>query len=354
MPSDGVPRVLRLWDSGLLPAAEHIAWDRGLLELRAADRIPDTLRFLRFNDCALVGAHQDARAELDIARCKSRGVEIQRRITGGGAICLDPKQLGWELVVQARALGAAGLESIAARLCEAVAGGLSTLGIDARFRPRNDIEVDGRKISGTGGVREGNALLFQGTLLVDFDIAAMLEVLRIPDEKLRDKAVASARERVTCLTRLLGSPPGQETLKQVIAQALAKLLNARLAPAEPDAFERAYQSRVLAEIASPEWLWGVHLAQPHRGRATHACQGGLLHAAVDLDGTHARLRQVWLSGDFFISPARTIPDLEAALKGCALDRIEDELERFFRTREVDMPGLTPADFRVALTQAIHG
>ena len=81
------------------------------------------------------------------------------------------------------------------------------LGVDAQFRPRNDIEVDGRKISGTGGAFDGDALMYQGTLLIQFDVEKMLRVLRIPAEKLSDKAIASARERVANLADLLGEAP---------------------------------------------------------------------------------------------------------------------------------------------------
>ena len=67
----------------------------------------------------------------------------------------------------------------AARICGAVAAGLRRLGVAAEFRPRNDIEVHGRKLCGTGGVIDGRTLFFQGTLLAEFDPERMIEALRV-------------------------------------------------------------------------------------------------------------------------------------------------------------------------------
>ena len=81
---------------------------------------------------------------------------------------------------------------------------LRILGVESGFRPRNDIEVNGRKISGTGGTESDGAFLFQGTMLIDFDVDTMLKSLRIPIEKLKAKEIDSIRERVTCLNWEIG------------------------------------------------------------------------------------------------------------------------------------------------------
>ena len=75
------------------------------IELHRDRRIPDTIRFLRFPRSALVGRHQALAREIHIDWCQSNGVEIARRITGGGAIWFEPAHLGWELVLPRSALG---------------------------------------------------------------------------------------------------------------------------------------------------------------------------------------------------------------------------------------------------------
>jgi len=93
--------------------------------------------------------------------------------------------------------------------------------MEASFRPRNDIEVRGRKIAGTGGATEGAAFLFQGTLLVDLDVHTMLRALRVPMEKLDAHEIDSLRERVTTLRAELGYRPQAPAIKEAVARAFA-------------------------------------------------------------------------------------------------------------------------------------
>ncbi len=141
-----------LLDTGTRPAAENMALDSALLISRAEDKIPNTLRFMQFSPPAvLVGYHQTVEQEVRIEFCRQHGIDINRRVTGGGAIYCDSSQLGWELISSKADLGYR-LDRVTERICEAVLKGLGRLGVDAQFRPRNDIEVNGRKISGTGAI----------------------------------------------------------------------------------------------------------------------------------------------------------------------------------------------------------
>ena len=138
--------------------------------------------------------------------CARHGIEVGRRITGGGGLYLDEGQVCWELALERSRLPG-DLASIAARICAAAASGLRRLGVSAEFRPRNDIEVGGRKLCGTGGVIDGRTLFFQGTLLADFDPERMIEALRVPAEKLARRDLDDARRRVITLREALGGVP---------------------------------------------------------------------------------------------------------------------------------------------------
>ncbi len=343
----------RLLDTGLRSAAENIALDMALLEAQQAGASPPTLRFLRFTPSALLGFHQHPRDALDLEACRALGVEVQRRITGGGAIYFEPAHLGWEVLARRSHLGIAPMAEVTARLCQAAAKGLRSLGIPARFRPRNDIEVEGKKISGTGGAFEGEALLFQGTLLLDLDVETMLRVLRVPAEKLTPRAIASVAERITTVRALLGTVPPLEEVKAALAASFAEALGAAfeargLLPAEEEGFARA-----LAEVRDPAWVFGE---EAPRGaglrRGIHRAPGGTIQADVLLEGH--RLGQVWFSGDFFVTPKRLIPDLEAALRGVPLKELEHTLLAFFEAHPAEMLALEPRDFLAALEKALAG
>lgn len=346
----------RVIDTGVRRAAENFALNRALLASRqaAGPQGPSTLRFLQFRPSALLGFHQAAEQELNLDFCAAHDIDIQRRITGGGAIFMDEGQFGWELYLHKSDVGSADMGAIARRICEAAAGGIASLGVEARFRPRNDIEVHGRKISGTGGAFDGDALMYQGTLLVQFDVAQMLRILRIPAEKLSDKAIADARERVVNLSELLGRVPPLDEVKAVVQGAFAKEFGVTFEPGDLNADEQERMREALHEIDTPEWVHMVSRPRAERPlmEAAEKFPGGLLRAAVAYDRPRERLKQVWFTGDLFVSPRRTLVDLEAALKDVALDRMDTVVHDFFTGRDVDMLGLTPADFIRVLHQAV--
>ena len=193
-------QTLRIVDTGLKPARWNVAMTAALAELHATARIADTLRFHRYPACVLIGQNQDAGLAADLAYCHREGIEIARRVTGGGAVFMTPEILAWDVVVDRGATRS--LEDVTRQIGEGIAAGLSQLGVVARFRPPNDIEIDGRKVSGTSGYASGRSVLLQGTVLVTDVASAMASALRLPESMLRSKITSLAEE---CAS--LPSPP---------------------------------------------------------------------------------------------------------------------------------------------------
>ena len=130
-----MPTPFRLLDSGVRPGRTQIAFDQAMTDLHKDGRSPDTVRFMRFPPTVLVGRHQAVAHEIKVEDCLADGVDMVRRITGGGAIFLDEGQVGWEIVLSRRRLPMATLADYTQTICEAVAAGLSeTFGIEARLR----------------------------------------------------------------------------------------------------------------------------------------------------------------------------------------------------------------------------
>ncbi|MBI5582831.1 MAG: DUF116 domain-containing protein [Deltaproteobacteria bacterium] len=346
----------RVIDTGPLSGAENMAWDEALLTARCRGLIPDTLRYLRFSPpVALVGYHQAVAEEIRTDYCRARGIQINRRVTGGGAIYFDEGQLGWELICSRDALpGGPDLAGITRAVCEAAARGLKTLGLDAEFRPRTDIEVDGRKISGTGAVLEENCLLFQGTLLIDFNLEHLIKALRIPTEKLKARELSSARERVTSLKEQLGSVPSLDRVKQALERGFEENLGLRTAPGTVGLEETALFRQLLPRRRSREWIEGRR--RPLRPqdilRSIHKEEGGLIRTAVKVDRKRGRITELLLTGDFFIHPQRAVYDLETFLKDRPIRDLPGLVAGFFRDQKVELFGLTPRDFSHAISLAL--
>ena len=348
--------MVRLIDTGVRDARENVAFDRALVETHSAGESPETLRFLRFRPSALVGLHQVLAHEVRVDLCREQGIEVARRITGGGGLYLDDAQLGWELVLDRGRFRGQDLAAIAAAICTAVASGLSRLGVAAAFRPRNDLEADGRKIGGTGGFVDGDTVFFQGTVLVDFDAARMLSVLRVPVEKLARRDLDDARRRVASLRELLGRAPAFEDVKAAITSGLARGLGLAFEPDAPTAHEEALAAALLRdEIGTDAFVEGTPPpeAEPGVRSATLFTRGGAIRADLRLEGPgDGRIREALLTGDFLVDPPRAIFDLEAALRGVSVEEAPRVAEAFLQREGTTLLGFDPSDFRAALERAL--
>jgi len=348
---------LRVLDTGVIEGRLNIALGQAIIESHRAGRVPDTLRFLRFPPTALVGRHQALGQEIDLDYCRAHGIGTARRITGGGAIYLDPGQLGWELALDRRTLGIARLPELSRVICEAAADGISRLGVEARFRPRNDIEVGGRKISGTGGFFDGDTLFFQGTVLVDMDPARMVAALRVPRAKLEKRALDSAAGRIVTLRELLGAAtPDLAAVQAALTAAFAERFGLRAEAAEPEAFERDLARRLHdAEIGSEDFVAGIDEPAAARGllHGRQDCPGGTVTSYLRLEGpAQNRLREVLITGDFFVTPPRLIYDLEARLRGVFVDQLDAAVRDFFATAGAEVLSVTPDDFIASIRSAL--
>lgn len=308
----------RLLDTGARSASENMALDETLLELKAAGRIPHTLRFLQFsNPTVLVGHHQSVEEEVRLDYCQRQGIEINRRLTGGGALYWGKKELGWEIYISKNDPRIPSrIEDLYRRMGEAASLGLRHLGIRAHFRPRNDIEIQGHKISGTGGTELSGAILFQGTVLVDFDVDEMLRALRIPTEKLQDKEIESVKERVTCLKWELGRTPSIRTIKAALARGFEEAFGVRF-DSKPLTFEEESLLKTkLPYFSSPDYIFKIRDSLPRRKTLSSILKapGGLIRISLAMDSKTQVINQILITGDFFAYPKRTIFDLESLLK----------------------------------------
>ncbi|WP_338833251.1 Lipoate-protein ligase LplJ [Moorella humiferrea] len=343
----------RLLDTGLLPAGTNMALDAVLLEAINKRLSRNTLRFLRFLPCVLVGYNQNVYDEIDVEFCRSNGLAINRRLSGGGAILMDPGILGWELVASKDVIdGWGSIEETYRLLCEGCIKALDRLGIKAQFRPHNDIEINGKKISGAGGTELGSAFLFHGTILIDFRLDTMVKALRIPAVKLADKGIHSLRERLTWLSRELAQVPTLDEIKEAVVAGFQEMLGVSFQQEGLSAYEQKELEQKLPWYNSDEWIYGHRKAGwQAMGTSSHKAPGGLIRVDLCLDRQRDIISGLLITGDFFAYPPRLIADLEATLKNCRLNALQKRVQAFFAGREYYLPGVTPDDFILAIKAA---
>jgi lipoate-protein ligase A len=146
---------------------------------------------------------------VDLDACRRLGVDYVRRRTGGGAVYHHPAGEVTYSVIALESYFSKDIRESYREICSCIIAGLANLGIDAAFRPINDVTVGGRKISGSAQMRRHGVLTQHGTVLYDLDRKTMFSVLKPSKLKLADKPAASFEAGVTCVKELSSASIGQ-------------------------------------------------------------------------------------------------------------------------------------------------
>lgn len=235
-----------------LAPALNVALDEVLTRRVGAGERPPTLRFWAWDAPAVIlGRFQSVRNEVDEAEATARGVTIVRRITGGGAMFVQPDAtITYSIALpEASVAGLSFAESYAA-LDGWVVETFRALGVDAWYAPLNDITSAAGKIGGAAQARRARAVLHHTTISYEMNTDELTRILRTGKEKLSDKGIASAAKRVSPLRR-------QTTLaRAAIVEQLIAGFRARFGLTDDalTADERAAALALVRErYATPAW-----------------------------------------------------------------------------------------------------
>ncbi len=234
---------IRVLETGYNNAALNMAIDEALIE-----NIGDApiLRIYGWRPAAVsIGYFQSIKEEVDLEKCSKIGVDVVRRLTGGGAV-LHEFELTYSFITKQYPQNI--MESYR-WICEAIVVSINRLGFDASFVPLNDIVVQGKKVSGSAQTRRNGVLLQHGTLLLSVDVDKMFSILKVPTEKLRDKIIKDVKKRVTSL-----SGTTFDDMASSLKTSFATKFDAKLA-ADTLRTEEVSRARWLAEwkYSSKEW-----------------------------------------------------------------------------------------------------
>ena len=317
---------------------------------------PNTLLLVQpASSYACIGYHQDLEKEIDQGYVEDAGLPVIRRSQGGGATYLDENQVFYQVVFRDSLALPRRVDALFERLLAVTVAGYRCLGVPAEFKPLNDVVVEGRKISGNGAGLQETATILVGNFIMDLNYAQMARVLRVPDEKFRDKMVKSMEQWVTSLKRELGESPPPGRVKEVYIEEFQKLLEVKLARGEPSEEERrVFREETLPRHRSREWLYmdtprgkpGRSVKIAHDVKVVEADHkaGKLIRLRAEVKGTE--ILDLRITGDLFVVPKEAVAELEAALIGTMLE--EDDLmrviTRFYDEKGPESPGIGPRDY----------
>jgi lipoate-protein ligase A len=339
-------RLLNRWRTPI-SSAGGLAIDEAISHSIHETGSPPVLHLYRFKPSIIVGKYQDIEAVVNFSRCEELGIEYNRRHTGGGTVIMLDKvvALGFGITLEHPRMS-----SNVARVFEILGGviidSLHMMGIAAEFRPKNDIVVGGKKIAGLSASAEiGNTLLFHTSLLVDFDVALMLEIMRTPAEKLSDKGFGCFSERMTTVQRELGRDVEMGEMMSAIRSSFEETFGVRFEESELTDWEKEKaEELVRARYANKEWLLSDRHPARKMGSALKKTPGGLLQIYLSLSGN--AIEEIIITGDFF-STGKYIKKIESALRWVPADKksITQHLENVWREggiHLVELPALVDA------------
>ncbi len=247
----------RLIDLAVADAATQMATDEAIASARNLGETPNTVRLYRWKPSAVsVGYFQSVAKEVDLDAASAQGIDVIRRITGGGAVYHDyDGEITYSLVApESDPLMPKDILESYKLVCGCVVLGLRRMGVESEFKPVNDITAGGRKVSGNAQTRRHGVVLQHGTILLGCDPKKIFSVLKVSGTKLSDKAIASAEERVTSVRKILGRDVGFPEARDALVAGFEEGLGVELVPGNLTATELRLAAEYRVKYASRGWV----------------------------------------------------------------------------------------------------
>ena len=315
---------------------------------------PPILRLYTYcSNSALVGRFQRIENELNLNFCESQEISVNRRPTGGGAILMGEDQLGvawmlreWEGCQAPREL----MKHFAATLCE----GLNAFGIDAKFRGKNDLEVEGRKIAGLGiHSNAAGSYLFHCSLLVDLDVTLMLKALNVPVEKLEAKKLRSIEGRITNVRRELYQNIPLNEVRDTLKKSFGNHFGIDF---KKDHYNHEEESAIAemetSKYLNREWIYQKIEVPDLSGETRQMTPAGLIDVRVTMAGR--QIKAVFIGGDFFAGES-AVADIEGSLRwhSSEPEALGKTLDSIYSRREEELSFLPVEVITETVLQAIE-
>jgi lipoate-protein ligase A len=244
-------------------AALNMAIDEAILTARIAGHVPNTLRFYRWQPSAVsVGKNQSPSDWVYLDAAKRLGVDVVRRISGGGTVYHDfDGEVTYSVVAKVSDLGTNDVASVYVKIYGAITDALRLLGIPADFSGGDakncpNLTVAGKKISGSSQTIKRGVVLQHGTVLRSVDLPKMFQLL-----KLRDISCALAadigKRKITSAQNELGHAPSPETIASALAQGFKAILKIQLEEGKLTQAEMENKNKLYRiKYSTKEWNFG--------------------------------------------------------------------------------------------------
>jgi lipoate-protein ligase A len=258
----------RVVNSGINPAAENMAVDEAILRAHAGGEAPPTIRFYGWQPAAMsIGYFQKAADEVNLDQCRTAGIDVVRRLTGGRAVLHDA-ELTYSVVVRADyPLIPATITASYRYFSAGLLAGLNKLGIEAqmsipraaygqtRHKPDSaacfdapshyEITAQGRKLAGSAQVRKDGVILQHGSILLTFNPVQVAALLNLPSLEMQNSVAAILAKRAVSVKEILGREITWESACQAMIASFGAALGVELEPGRLSDREQAMAAELV-------------------------------------------------------------------------------------------------------------
>ena len=244
-------------------AFTNMAVDEAIMKARIDNFVPNTLRFYMWNPSAVsIGRFQKLENEVHLDNCRKYGVDIVRRISGGGAVYHDSKgEITYSIIAKLRDLGCKTLDMPSAyqKICCGLNEAVKILGANAEYRPPDpkrcpNLAIKGKKISGNAQSCKKGVLLQHGTFLLDINHIRMFTLLKVPWAKSLNEVLKVSKRKLTSTRQELNSQFSTEEAYHALVQGFQKALGVQFKEGKVTKYEQQLSKKIGKErFVTEEW-----------------------------------------------------------------------------------------------------
>jgi lipoate-protein ligase A len=291
--------------------------------LRNAQTDEDLFLFYINAPSIIIGRHQNTLEEINRDYVEQHGIHVVRRLSGGGAVYHDLGNLNFSFITGSQPENFRNFTKFTGPVIEA----LVQLGVPAELGGRNDILVDGRKVSGNAQYIANRRMVSHGTLLFSSDLSHVSEALHVQAGKITSKGIKSVRSRVANINESIRRPMDIEAFR---AHLLAHLYAGGAVPEHHLSADDWTAVRKLADERYRSWEWNYGRSPDFNVEKRERFAGGEIDARLDVQ--QGAIRSVKFYGDFFAEAETealeqmltgvryTRDDISRVLQGVAIER----------------------------------
>ncbi len=291
----------------------------------------DVFMLWQNSNTIVIGKNQNAAEEINREFVDEKAIKVARRLSGGGAVYHDEGNLNFTFIAKNQGKLDYDFKSFVQPILDA----LGDLGVEAELQGRNDLAIQGKKISGNSQYVKSGRIMHHGCIMLDSDIEKVEGALRVKPAKYQSKGVKSVRSRVTTINQNAPRKITMEEFKEAIKARVFQGEEVReyiISPKEEKSISK------LAEEKYGTWQWNYGNFPSYGIKREEKFEGGLVSLQMEIN--KGKIKAISISGDFFGDGE--ISELEEKMVGLKLDEtLEEEIAKLDLWKY--MRGITPED-----------